>query len=518
MYEQNSNKEENESVDNHAYADLNPIRQVEAELKLPSFIFQAILFSAILLLVIGYFFPQIYPIYSTNPWLNGSLIALTCVGIVYFFVRSIQLLNAENVLCSLAPDYDSENEVKSALLSDSFETFFSDVRNVTRDNAETLSNIMAERLIDLKTPLKYLSGFLLLLGLLGTFWGLLQTLGAAHHIIDAFAPTQDMTTENLVAFKQNLTTPFSNMSIAFSSSLFGLFGCLVIGFYEWRLSSMIRTLSFLTDDKLNERLQLVQQSTHSEVSHLNTSFPVPMVSASSGEVETHHDGLLYRKLFEISDRLDTLKNHFFVSRNDNKDDILLSHLEKTLVVYLNQMQSLVRQSSERGKEEGIVKYIEKSVLPYFHTIQSFLQHSSFTTSESNMISQFKDVIVPQLSDIQNSLSHIAKRDMDLTETLGLLTDNFNNISSENKKITENLVSETLILKDITHNIEDNMRHLGTEQINGNNTLSELKAFLSHELSKMKMDLSKPIMFMPVQEDSDINGYHFSKNNPSHDHI
>ena len=245
MYEQNSDKED-KSMDKPAFADLNPIRQVEAELKLPSFIFQAILFSAILLLVIGYFFPQIHPIYSTNPWLNGILIGLTSIGVVYFFVRSIQLLNAENALPYLAPDYDTDNKIESALLSDSFETFFSDVKNATRDNAETLSNIMAERLIDLKTPLKYLSGFLLLLGLLGTFWGLLQTLGAAHHIIEAFTPTQDITSENLLAFKQNLTAPFSNMSIAFSSSLFGLFGCLVVGFYEWRLSAMIRTLSFLT--------------------------------------------------------------------------------------------------------------------------------------------------------------------------------------------------------------------------------------------------------------------------------
>ena len=171
-----------------------------------------------------------------------------------------------------------------------------------------------------------------------------------------------------------------------------------------------------------------------------------------------------------------------------------------------------------SREDNIIQHIEKSVLPHLQTIQNLLQKDSLVISEGQIISQVKDVVIPQLNEIQNSLSHITKRDMELTETLGLFTDNFYNINAENKKVTENLVSETLILKDMTHNIDNNIRHLGTEQINGNNTLSELKSFLSHELSKVKIDLNKPIMFMPVQDDSSINGYNFSKNNPTHDHI
>ena len=91
--------------------------------------------------------------------------------------------------------------------------------------------------------------------------------------------------------------------------------------------------------------KVIQNSKNSEISHLSSSsaFPVQMVSEPSWEVETHYDGLLYRKLFEISDRLDALKNHFFISTHGNKDDILLSQLEKTLVLYLNQIQSLVHQ-------------------------------------------------------------------------------------------------------------------------------------------------------------------------------
>jgi hypothetical protein len=79
---------------------------------------------------------------------------------------------------------------------------------------------------------RYMVGLLIFLGLLGTFWGLLQTIGEVADIIGALeVGAEDMRTffENL---KQGLREPLSGMGTAFSSSLLGLGGSLILGFLD----------------------------------------------------------------------------------------------------------------------------------------------------------------------------------------------------------------------------------------------------------------------------------------------
>ncbi|MEE8144277.1 MAG: flagellar motor protein MotA, partial [Kiloniellales bacterium] len=83
---------------------------------------------------------------------------------------------------------------------------------------------------------RYLIGLLIFLGLLGTFWGLLETVNA---VGDTIAGLSGAATDPAVLFedlKRGLATPLSGMGTAFSSSLFGLAGSLVLGFLELQAS------------------------------------------------------------------------------------------------------------------------------------------------------------------------------------------------------------------------------------------------------------------------------------------
>ncbi len=79
---------------------------------------------------------------------------------------------------------------------------------------------------------RYMIGLLIFLGLLGTFWGLLKTIGDVANIISAL----EVGTENIPVFfedlKRGLQEPLQGMGTAFSSSLFGLGGSLVLGFLD----------------------------------------------------------------------------------------------------------------------------------------------------------------------------------------------------------------------------------------------------------------------------------------------
>jgi hypothetical protein len=94
---------------------------------------------------------------------------------------------------------------------------------------------IATRLDESRDIARYLTGLLVFLGLLGTFWGLLDTVGSIGKVIQSLEVGGDAGAifENL---KSGLSAPLGGMGIAFSSSLFGLAGSLVLGFLDLQAS------------------------------------------------------------------------------------------------------------------------------------------------------------------------------------------------------------------------------------------------------------------------------------------
>lgn len=79
---------------------------------------------------------------------------------------------------------------------------------------------------------RYMIGLLIFLGLLGTFWGLLGTIGAVANVIDSLQVGNGDVAAVFVNLKAGLIKPLQGMGTAFSSSLFGLGGSLVLGFLD----------------------------------------------------------------------------------------------------------------------------------------------------------------------------------------------------------------------------------------------------------------------------------------------
>ena len=106
-------------------------------------------------------------------------------------------------------------------------------------SANSLSTILdgvSSRLDESREILRYMIGLLVFLGLLGTFWGLLQTISSVSGVIN----TIDFNINNLskdgnalfMDIQKGLSAPLNGMSTAFSSSLFGLAGSLILGFLD----------------------------------------------------------------------------------------------------------------------------------------------------------------------------------------------------------------------------------------------------------------------------------------------
>lgn len=91
---------------------------------------------------------------------------------------------------------------------------------------------MASRLDEGREILRYIGGLLILLGLLGTFWGLIDTLSAVGGVIRSMRAGGGDAAVMFDELKSGLAVPLSGIGLAFSASLFGLAGSLVIGFLD----------------------------------------------------------------------------------------------------------------------------------------------------------------------------------------------------------------------------------------------------------------------------------------------
>ena len=117
--------------------------------------------------------------------------------------------------------------------------------SLLRDRADTFAlststwrsilDSISTRLDENRDILRYLAGLLVFLGLLGTFWGLIETVSSVGNVIQGLKASGD-SGSMFDSLRDGLAAPLSGMVISFSSSLFGLAGSLVLGFLDLQSS------------------------------------------------------------------------------------------------------------------------------------------------------------------------------------------------------------------------------------------------------------------------------------------
>jgi hypothetical protein len=198
------------------------------------FLLSMIIFLVIVGFVAAILYRQVSTAFVTNPGLNGLILGVLAVGVVLVFIQVISLFREVRWVNS----FRSGDTLKAARREP---VLLAPMRSLlSRQQAETLSTMatrsildsIATRLDESRDTSRYLIGLLVFLGLLGTFWGLLQTIGSIGATIQSLDPGSGDTNDILNALKSGLSSPLEGMGTAFSSSLFGLSGSLVLGFLD----------------------------------------------------------------------------------------------------------------------------------------------------------------------------------------------------------------------------------------------------------------------------------------------
>lgn len=249
---------------------------------------------AVFLVIVGFIaailLPQMQTAFMSNPGLNGLIIGVLCIGIglalrqVFRLFREIAWVNDFRLA-----DPGLEVSGRPPVLLAPMAALLRDRIGRMAISAQTMRSILdsiAMRLDESRDILRYMTGLLIFLGLLGTFWGLLQTVSSVAGTIQSLDVGTEDTGVIFEDLKAGLAAPLSGMGTAFSSSLFGLAGALVLGFLELQASQAQNR--FYND--LEDWLSTVTELSVSEARALDTS-QVPTDTPGGAEIKASLDRL-----------------------------------------------------------------------------------------------------------------------------------------------------------------------------------------------------------------------------------
>ena len=172
---------------------------------------------------------QITPAFLANPGLNGLILGVLLIAVLLAFGQVTRLFREARYVNAVAAGEKPRD--KPLLLAPLTPAIEARREGVTLGGTRALLDTIAARLDEGREILRYSAGILILLGLLGTFWGLIETLSAVGSVIGGMRGGGDAAVM-FDELKSGLAVPLSGIGLAFSASLFGLASSLVIGFLD----------------------------------------------------------------------------------------------------------------------------------------------------------------------------------------------------------------------------------------------------------------------------------------------
>ncbi|WP_135466510.1 flagellar motor protein MotA [Crenalkalicoccus roseus] len=193
-------------------------------------------FLAVVAIVAILLAPQIASAFATNLVLNSLILGVLLVGI-FWTLRQVLMLRPEVAWLEnfRSPRLGAPAQPAPRLLGPMASMFAqrrSERLSLSAPAMRSVLDGIASRLDESREISRYMTGLLIFLGLLGTFWGLLLTIGSVSEVIADMAVGTGDINQLFNQLKTGLAQPLRGMGIAFSTSMLGLAGALVLGFLD----------------------------------------------------------------------------------------------------------------------------------------------------------------------------------------------------------------------------------------------------------------------------------------------
>jgi hypothetical protein len=202
------------------------------------FLIRMLVFLILCALVVIVLYKQIWAAFLANPGLNALIVGVLLIGIALSFRQVIRLYPEVNWVNGFRLADPGLAVERAPVLLAPMAAILGDRVGRMAISAQIMRSILdsiATRLDEARDISRYMTGLLVFLGLLGTFWGLIETVGSVGSVISKLNVGGDAGSV-FDSLKEGLAAPLGGMGISFSSSLFGLAGSLVLGFLDLQMS------------------------------------------------------------------------------------------------------------------------------------------------------------------------------------------------------------------------------------------------------------------------------------------
>ena len=194
------------------------------------------LFLLVIIVISTLFMSQLQAAFVANRIFNSLILGVFVLGIMINFRQVMSLAPEvrwlETFRSGAPPSQHGRRPVMLAPMARMLTGKTSEGFSLSALSMRTLMDGIRSRMDESRDLSRYVIGLLIFLGLLGTFWGLLETLRSVGNVIDGISVEGDDVSAIFVELKTGLQGPLYGMGTAFSSSLFGLAGSLILGFLD----------------------------------------------------------------------------------------------------------------------------------------------------------------------------------------------------------------------------------------------------------------------------------------------
>jgi hypothetical protein len=205
------------------------------------YLVRMLLFLAAVAIIAYLLHHDLLRVFLNTPILNSVIVGVLVIGIFFVMRQVLSLWPEVRWLRRFqarepgAPPLDTYSidllAPMAAMLGERQDSF-----RLSPTATRALLDGIASRLDERRELSRYMIGLLIFLGLLGTFWGLLETIGAVADAIGGMQVTGGDAVQMFAKLKESIQGPLKGMATAFGASLFGLSGSLVLGFLELQAS------------------------------------------------------------------------------------------------------------------------------------------------------------------------------------------------------------------------------------------------------------------------------------------
>ncbi len=324
---------------------------------LNQYLLRVAIFLAITFVIIVLLYPVLQEAFISNIFINLIILAALFVGIIYDLLKLI-VINNDYISLS---NFDINKSPNSFINNNgNLKNITSELKNV--DDRFVFKSSSIKRLIEntdmslssVRETSRYLVGLLVFLGLLGTFWGLLKTIGSVGNVISGLGIDDTNVAGFFDSLKNGLNAPLQGMSIAFSSSLLGLAGSLILGFIDINLGQAQNKFSLHFEKIINKNsiLDLDNRSMNS------------VNEIALQKIFDNLDNIVF-SLKKTSDNQTQINNYLNqlsdqIKNTNNNSKSLDEKLSNFLSTQLNTQSSML-QLITKINEEGIIDASTKKI-------------------------------------------------------------------------------------------------------------------------------------------------------------